>query len=476
MKTFLYCIETILGYLIKFGMLSFKPESQFTEADVESKFIVQYLLPTLGYTQDDWYQEVALGNIRLDFLAFAAQVLPFTLDANSPLSLVIEAKSPKRNLDIYVRRLKQYLTALYIKYGILTNGKDFRIYTRFADDIYLIFQCNVNDINDKIDEVKSLVGKESIREKKQIEAIFQNIHTQQGEKKPMKVIAIYHNKGGVGKTTVSVNLAAALRRKGYNVLLVDLDSQANSTFATGLVKFQFEEDDTLKDNNVFHLLKSSDFTFIQDVSRQSNFFNTPEIDIIPSHINLIQEQYKLGKIQISLLLLRLDKKLQKEKHKYDFVVIDTPPSRDLYAQLGMIAADHLIIPSDLKPFANQGLSSVHDFINEINEFRESFNKNPINVMGVLPSKISTNVKAFDKAFPKQKETILKHYNFPVMDSIIFERVALSHCLNQTVSVGDLEIPDPRSIFDFADKNVNANQSAQEFESLAKEVLIKMENS
>ena len=121
-------------------MLIFKPENLRNETEVESKFIVQYLLPTLGYTQDDWYQEVALGSIRLDFLAFAAQVLPFTLDANSPLSLVIEAKSPKRNLDIYVRRLKQYLTALYVKYGILTNGKDFRIYTRFADDIYLIFQ------------------------------------------------------------------------------------------------------------------------------------------------------------------------------------------------------------------------------------------------------------------------------------------------------------------------------------------------
>ena len=95
-------------------MLSFKSENLRNETEVESKFIVQYLLPTLGYTQDDWYQEVALGSIRLDFLAFAAQVLPFTLDANSPLSLVIEAKSPQKNLDIYVRRLKQYLTALYV--------------------------------------------------------------------------------------------------------------------------------------------------------------------------------------------------------------------------------------------------------------------------------------------------------------------------------------------------------------------------
>ena len=64
----------------------------------------------------------------------------------------------------------------------------------------------------------------------------------------MQVIAVYHNKGGVGKTTVSVNLAAALRKKGKNILLIDIDAQANSTFATGLIKFQFEEDDNLKDS------------------------------------------------------------------------------------------------------------------------------------------------------------------------------------------------------------------------------------
>jgi len=78
----------------------------------------------------------------------------------------------------------------------------------------------------------------------------------------------------------------------------------------------------------------------------------PEIDVIPSHINLIEGQYKLN--QIAASKTRLVTKLKKWEN-YDIVIIDTPPSRDLYAQVALIAADYLIIPSDLKPFANQGL-------------------------------------------------------------------------------------------------------------------------
>ena len=459
--------------------LAFDPTVCRNESEVESKFIVQYLLPALGYLQEDWYQEVALGNIRLDFLAFATQILPFKFGENSPLSLVVEAKSPKHNLDRHTRQLKQYLTKLYAPHGLLTNGKELKIYERFGKEIRNIFQCCGHEVTDRIDEIKYWIGKESIhkwklRDEKSKQYLYQIQKVNKRSQKTVKVIAIYHNKGGVGKTTVSVNLAAALRRKGNRVLLIDLDSQANSTFAAGLVKFQFEEDDNLGESNVFHVLESGDFNYIPDIARQSNFFNTPEIDVVPSHINLIEGQYKLNQIRASQT--RLIKKLKDEQDNYDFVIMDTPPSRDLYAQVAIIAANYLIIPSDLKPFANQGLSSVQKFITEINEFRESLGRPQVQVLGVLPSKISTNHKSFEKTFPRQKQTILDHYEFPIMNSIIFDRVALSHCVNQTVSVGDLEVPDPKSIFDFAEKNTNADQSAQEFEALAEEVLNKVEKA
>ena len=289
----------------------------------------------------------------------------------------------------------------------------------------------------------------------------------------MKIIAVYHNKGGVGKTTVSVNLAAGLRRKGNNVLLIDLDSQANSTFATGLVKFQFEEEDTLRDNNIFHVLKSSDYDFIKDVARRSHLFNTPEIDVIPAHITLTEREIELSKIQTSRL--RLLRKLELEPSRYDFVIIDTPPARDLYAEISMITSDYLIIPSDLKPFANQGLTTVGNFIKDMNNYRkEILNKVPIKVLGVLPSRITTNQKSFLSTFSKSRQTVIDHYSFPVMETIIYDRIALSRCLNQTLPVGDLEIPAPKSIFEYADQTSLAEPSAGEFEHLCAEILNKME--
>ena len=450
-------------------MFDYSPEYLRNEKEVESKLIAQYLLPYLGYRQNDWHQEVALGSIRLDFLAFATQMLPFTFSDSSPYCLVIEAKSPRHKFY----RLRQYLTMLGTDYGLLTNGQELRIYRRMGDDVDLVFQCPGREIAERIEEIKTLIGRDVLKTHTRIKKSPDVSDIIGGNSESVKILAIYHNKGGVGKTTVSVNLAAALRKRGHKVLLIDLDSQANSTFAAGLIKFQFEEDDNLRDNNVFHMIEHGEL-FVQDVAHKSNLFNNPEIDVVPSHINLIELQYRLN--QNTAAPLRLIQKLRREEDKYDFVIIDTPPSRDLYARIALIAADYLIIPSDLKPFANQGLASVRSFITEIDEFREGIGRPHLNALGVLPSKISTNARSFSSTFPRQKETITSHYNFPVLDSIIFERAALSHAVNQTRSVGEWEVPDPKSIFDYADQNPGASQSATEFEELATELLKKMGKS
>ena len=145
--------------------MPFYPELCRNESEVESKLIVQYLLPKLGYPPDTWHQEVVVGSIRLDFLAFAAQVIPFVLDANSPLSVVIEAKHPNQNLNRHTRRLKSYLISLNVQYGLLTNAKKHRIYEKIKNDIQLVFHWDGKDVDNNIYEVKAIIGINSLKQR-----------------------------------------------------------------------------------------------------------------------------------------------------------------------------------------------------------------------------------------------------------------------------------------------------------------------
>ena len=460
--------------------MSFDPELCRNESEVESKLIVQYLLPKLGYSPDTWHQEVTFGSIRLDFLAFATQVVPFVLDANSPLSIVMEAKHPKQNLNNHIRRLQRYLTSLNVRYGLLTNGKEIRIYEQVQNDIRLVFQCTGKEVDTKLNEIKALIGKDSSKQEpaettSEVKSLQKNsvmprtISTPIYEKRKqstMKIIAVYHNKGGVGKTTTVVNLAAAIRKKGKRVLVIDLDSQANTTFATGLIKFDDEEFDDIKDSNIRHVLESEDFYPIREVARNSQFTN-PEISVIPSHISLMKYENELNQNEASKTMLI--QKLNVVETEYDIVLIDTPPSLNLYARIALITSDYLIIPSDLKPFANQGLLNVKDFIKRINSYRKVLGKLPIEVLGVLACKISTNGRFVQYTLPKRIAAISNRYSFNVMDTVIYDRDDLAKCAEKVQTVGDMEIADPVSVLDFKPDST----AAQEFELLAIEVLGKI---
>ena len=112
------------------------------------------------------------------------------------------------------------------------------------------------------------------------------------------------------------------------------------------------------------------------------------------------------------------------------------------------------------------------FIN--NESREILGKAPLKILGVLASKISTNNKFLQYTFPKQRDVIFEKYDFPLMEAVIYDRTVLSECLNKTLTIGELEYPDPKSIIKYAEEvKSNAQQSALEFEILATEVLQKM---
>jgi cellulose biosynthesis protein BcsQ len=162
--------------------------------------------------------------------------------------------------------------------------------------------------------------------------------------------------------------------------------------------------------------------------------------------------------------------LKQVEEKYDVVIIDTPPSLNLFAFIALVTADYLIIPSDLKPFANQGLVNVKEFINkDVNPFRSFINKSPLEILGVLPCKIATFSKFVQHSLPKHIAAISARYDLPVMDTVIYQREELAKCLEQVQVIGDLEIPDPRSVFEYKPYG----DSAKEFELLAMEVLQKI---
>ena len=468
--------------------MSFNPKLCRNESEVESKLIVQYLLPTLGYDASKWHQEVALGSIRLDFLALTSQVFPSITDSAPKVCVVMEAKHPKQNLDSHVRRLSRYLTRLQVVYGLLTNGKDFRIYELIGDQVRLNFQCQGAEITDKIEEIKDIISRDKLagfKSNEPIDAVdypdrlnplvYQVVDVTtlvspqiSVTTKPriMKTIAIYHNKGGVGKTTTTINLAAAISRKGLKVLIIDLDSQANTTYAAGLMKFDTEEEDTLKDNNIYSVLFYPKSNYIPEIALKSTF-TYPPVDVIPAHINLIWQEARL--VDKDSSKTHLVKKLELVKDDYDVVLIDTPPSLNLYAKIALIACDYLIIPSDLKPFANEGLRNVKNFVEEIDEFRTFINKSAIEVLGVLPSKILTNANYIKATLPKQEKVVTERYGFPVLETRIFQREDLSRAIDNFIFESDRQIPDPKSIFDFKPDSI----SAAEFEELANEVLEKV---
>jgi chromosome partitioning protein len=166
-----------------------------------------------------------------------------------------------------------------------------------------------------------------------------------------KVLAIANQKGGVGKTTTTVNLAASLAATKRKVLLIDLDPQGNATMGSGIDKSQLE-------NSVYDVLTGR--CSLDEATRRSEGGG---YDLLPANADLTAAEVEL--LEMKMKESRLRYALAAVRNHYDFILIDCPPSLNMLTINGLVAADGVIIPMQCEYYALEGLSALVNTIQRI---------------------------------------------------------------------------------------------------------------
>jgi len=256
-----------------------------------------------------------------------------------------------------------------------------------------------------------------------------------------KVIAIANQKGGVGKTTTSINLSACLAVAEKRTLLIDLDPQGNASVGIGLDR------DSFSDSNIYHAI-------IGDKSIKDCLYKTelPCLFVCPSDNNLVGAEIEL--VSAFAREAKLKKCLEEIHDQFDYIIIDCPPSLGLLTVNSLNAVDSYLVPMQTEYFSMEGLSQL---LSNVKLIKASLNPN-IYLEGIL----LTMFDARNNLHKQVSGEIRKHFGDKVFKSIIPRNVKLSECpsFGKPIILYDIESKGSEAYFSLA-KEIIYNERVKE---------------